>query len=83
MLPNPILQQLQARQPALSLLRRLECIDRCQEHAEEGGGEGGREGFDEDGPGEGGGYCEDSGVGCCIEESGKGSLEAVIVRRSV
>lgn len=69
MLPNPLPQQLQPRHPTPRLLRRLERINRRQQHPESGRRDRGRQCFHQDGPGEGFEQGKDAGVGGGISEA--------------
>lgn len=72
--PNPILldplpEQLQARLPSSSLLRRLERVNGGESHPERSGGKTGRDGLDEYWPSERSQQGENTGIGGGIAEA--------------
>lgn len=76
LLPDPLLDQPQARPTTLSLLSSLDGIDRGERHPETSRGDARSHSLDKYRPREGGKEGEDAGIGGGIAKSGKGTLES-------
>lgn len=71
----PFSKQLQTARGAIGLLRRLERVDRCQDHSETRRSDRSRDGLDQYGPSESRKQSKNKRVGSSVAETGEWSLK--------